>query len=579
MSTDGTATLPLSRGLARAGFGIDLSKPALVLLGLFLCGLVLLPLGWLGWYAITDAEGQPTLANFTRLATDRSFVSPILTTLLIAASVAMLACAVSLPLAWLVARTDMPARRTIRALITASFVTPPFLGAIAWEILAAPNSGILNQWYRWIFDLEAYDHLIDIYTVEGVIFVITCYAFPYVFVLVANALERIPEDLEHASSILGGRAWHTLRRVTLPLVLPSLLAGALVAFLQTMTVFGSPAVLVLPAGFHVVTTKIWSLFQYPPNPHLAAAAALPLLVLTVLLLRVQQALLGRKGYTVVGGRSGNAKLIALGAWWRWAALLFALAIVALPVLLPYTALLKTALVRTASEPLSLDTLTLRNLRFVFLEFSATKLALANTFLLGVAAATLGTLLALVVAYVTGRRLVPGHQILGFLATAPVAIPGIVLGVGLFLAYSRPPIVLYGTLWILLLAFLTIELPAGFQQLRSAFGGLHPEMEDASRILGATRLRALRDITAPLLRTSVLATWCFIFIGVIRELSATIMLTTANTKLVAVIIYDLNESGDLGAISVLGITLLAITLGVVALINRLPVLGRKGLVPS
>jgi iron(III) transport system permease protein len=259
--------------------------------------------------------------------------------------------------------------------------------------------------------------------------------------------------------------------------------------------------------------------------------------------------------------------------------LFALAIVALPVLLPYTALLKTALVRTASEPLSLDTLTLRNLRFVFLEFSATKLALANTFLLGVAAATLGTLLALVVAYVTGRRLVPGHQILGFLATAPVAIPGIVLGVGLFLAYSRPPIVLYGTLWILLLAFLTIELPAGFQQLRSAFGGLHPEMEDASRILGATRLRALRDITAPLLRTSVLATWCFIFIGVIRELSATIMLTTANTKLVAVIIYDLNESGDLGAISVLGITLLAITLGVVALINRLPVLGRKGLVPS
>jgi iron(III) transport system permease protein len=166
-------------------------------------------------------------------------------------------------------------------------------------------------------------------------------------------------------------------------------------------------------------------------------------------------------------------------------------------------------------------------------------------------------------------------VLGFLATAPVAIPGIVLGVGLFLSYTRPPLVLYGTLWILLLGFVTIELPAAYQQLQSALKGLHPEMEEASRILGATRLLSLWQITAPLLRTSVVATWCFIFIGVIRELSAMIMLTTADTKLVSVIIYDLNESGDLGPIAVLGITLLAITFVVVGLANRLPVLGRGG----
>ena len=148
-----------------------------------------------------------------------------------------------------------------------------------------------------------------------------------------------------------------------------------------------------------------------------------------------------------------------------------------------------------------------------------------------------------------------------------------LGVGLFLSYTRPPIVLYGTLWILLLAFLTIELPAGYQQLQAAFRGLHPELEEASRIFGASRLKSLWQITAPLLRASVVATWCFVFIGVIRELSATIMLTTANTKVISVIIYDLNESGDLGAISVLGITLLLITFAVVLVANRLPVLGR------
>jgi iron(III) transport system permease protein len=168
--------------------------------------------------------------------------------------------------------------------------------------------------------------------------------------------------------------------------------------------------------------------------------------------------------------------------------------------------------------------------------------------------------------------VAGYQVLGFLATAPVAIPGIVLGVGLFLSYTRPPFILYGTLWILLIAFVTISLPAAYQQLQAAFRTVHPELEDASRILGATRLRSLYDITAPLLRTGVLATWCFIFVGVIRELSAAIMLFTSETKVVSVLIFDLNESGDLGAIAVLGLIMLVITFAVVILINRIPGFG-------
>jgi iron(III) transport system permease protein len=565
-------TITIQRRALRIGWHLDLSAPLFVLIGGFLCGLVLLPLGWLGWYSVTDANGALSLANFTRLATDPTFVGPYLTALGIAASVAAGASVSAIPLAWLVARTDLPLRGAIRALVTASFVTPPFLGAIAWEILAAPNSGILNQWYRAIFGLDPYEHLFDIYTAEGLVFVMACYSFPYIFVLLTNALDNIPAELEEASAILGGTRPATLRRVTLPMVLPALLAGALVAFLQALTQFGTPAILALPAGFHVITTKIWALFQYPPDPHLAAAAALPLLLLTILLLQGRQWLLGRRNYAVIGGKTGAPRRIGLGIW-RWPALAFALAVLALPILLPYAALIKTAIVRTPSDPLTLDRLTLHNIRFVFLEFSQTRLALWNTVLLGVIAATGGTFLALTVSYVTQRGLVTGHRFLGFLATAPIAIPGIVLGVGLFLSYTRPPLVLYGTLWILLLAFLTIELPAGYQQLQAAFRGLHPELEEAGRIFGATRLRVLWRITAPLLRTSVIATWCFVFIGVIRELSATIMLTTAQTKVVSVIIYDLNESGDLGAISVLGITLLAITFLVVGIATRLPGLGR------
>ena len=564
---------PTSEPRRRARTGrIDALSPLLAAVGLLLCGLILLPLGWLVWYSVTDDNGVLTLGNFTRLAGDPTFARPYLTALGIAAGVAVSACGAALPLAWLVARTDMPWRRSIRSLVTASFVTPPFLGAIAWELLAAPNSGLLNDAARTLFGLGPYEHVFNIYSAGGVVFCIACYAFPLVFVLIANALDNIPGELEDASAILGAGRARTLRRVTLPMVLPALLAGALLSFVQALTQFGTPAILALPAGFHVITTKIWSLFQYPPHTHLAAAASMPLLLMTIAMLRGQQMLLGRRGYTAIGGRSSAPRLVPLGAW-RWPALLFALALLSLPIFLPYAALIKTALVKTPSDPLTLDTLSLRNLKFVFVDFSQTRQALWNTVLLGIVSATAGTALALIVSYATTRRAIVGHRFLGFLATAPVAIPGIVLGVGLFLAYTRPPVVLYGTLWILFVAFLTIELPAGYQQLQAAFRGLHPELEEASRIFGANRLRSLWQITAPLLRTSVIATWCFIFIGVIRELSATIMLTTANTKVVSVIIYDLNESGDLGAISVLGITLLLITFAVVLVANRLPVLGR------
>ena len=550
---------------------LDLSRPILAAFALVLCGLIVLPLSWLVYYSFTDRTGAFTLDNFARLATDPTFIDPLITTVILAVSSALVCGAVAAPMGWLIARTDMPLRRTIRALVTASFVTPPFLGAIAWELLAAPNSGLLNQLYRSVTGAEPDEHLLNIYSLPGLIFVISCYTFPYVFVLVANALDRIPGDLEDASAILGGRTWTTARRVTVPLAMPALLAGLLVAFLQAMTLFGSPAILALPAGFHTMTTKIWSLFQYPPKPELAAAAALPLLVLTVVLLRAEHVIRGRRGYSVVGGRHGDPRLVRLGSL-RWAALAFCFVVLLNPIFLPYGALLNAAFARVASQFLSFDNFTLHNISFVFFELSATKLAFKNTFLLGVAAATIGTVLALVIAYLTTRQAVAGHRALGFLATAPVAIPGIVLGVGLFLSYTRPPFVLYGTLWILLIAFVTINLPAAYQQLQAAFRTVHPELEDASRILGATRLRALREITAPLLRTGVIATWCFIFVGVIRELSAAIMLFTSETKVVSVLIFDLNESGDLGAIAVLGIIMLAITFAIVILVNRVPGFG-------
>ena len=218
---------------------------------------------------------------------------------------------------WLVARTDMPLRRTVRAagdglVRDAAVPRRHRLGAAGRAELAACSTSSTAR----VTGAGADAVLFNIYSLPGLIFVISCYTFPYVFVLVANALDRMPGDLEDASSILGGRTWVTARRITIPLALPALLAGALVAFLQAMTLFGSPAILALPAGFHTMTTKIWSLFQYPPKPELAAAASLPLLVLTVLLLRAEHMILGRRSYAVLGGKNSEPRLVQLG-WLRW----------------------------------------------------------------------------------------------------------------------------------------------------------------------------------------------------------------------------------------------------------------------
>src|SRR5499426_3041382 len=450
---------------------LDLSWPILILFAVLLCVLIVLPMSWLIYYSFVDRTGAFTLGNFKTLVTDPVFVDPLVTTVILATSSSLICCAFAAPMGWLVARTDMPLRRTVRALVTASFVTPPFLGAIAWELLAAPNSGLINQAYRALTGAPQDEYLFNIYSLPGLIFVISCYTFPYVFVLVANSLDRIPGELEDASSILGGRAWITARRVTIPLALPALLAGALVAFLQAMTLFGSPAILALPAGFHTMTTKIWSLFQYPPKPELAAAASLPLLLLTVVLLRAQHAILGRRGYSVVGGKSGDPRRMRLGAL-RWVALGFVFLVLAFPIFLPYAALINAAFSRVASQFIWFDNFTFNNFDFVFFQLSATQLAVKNTFILGILSATIGTILAVVISYVTSRQAISGHRALGFLATAPIAIPGIVLGVGLFLSYARPPFVLYGTLWILLIAFVTIALPAAYQQMQSAFRSVH-----------------------------------------------------------------------------------------------------------
>ena len=543
---------------------MPVSATFVLLLGL----LVLLPMFWLALTSLRDDAKLFTLGNYRQIFTDPSLLKPLFTTLWTSAAVATLCVAVAAPMAWLVSRTDLPAKRTLRMLILASFVTPPFLGAFAWVLLGGPNAGLINQWYYALFGLKAFEAqpLLNIFSAGGMVFVMALYTFPYVFTFAANGLDLIPGELEEASAILGVPAWRTALDVTLPLVTPALLAGFLVAFLQSMTLFGPPAILALPAGIDTMTTKIWSLFQFPPQLGLAAAVSLPLLAIAIVLVKAQSAIMGRRGYAVIGGKTAGTRMLRLGPW-KFPSLALFGSVLGCSIVLPYGVLLRTAFVKNWSAPMGLENLTFDNWRFVFFEFSQTRLALQNTFILGLSAATAGTLLVTIIAYLSVRRLVWGHRYLSFLATAPVAIPGIVLAVGLFLSYTHPPLLLYGTLAIIFLAYVTKEIPVGYQQIGASLKAVHPELEDAGRIFGATRLRTLADITAPLIRNGVVATWILIFIGSIRELSATILLFTARTKTVSVTMFDLRESNDWGPIAVLSVTMLAITFVLIMLINR------------
>ena len=547
--------------------GWDSTLPVWAGASLLLVLLMAFPLGAIFSTSVRNQAGL-TFGNYAEVFTKPAFLTAIRNTIIISFWVGLIAVIVGGLLGWLVTRTDLPWKKTVRALVMASFVTPPFLGAFAWTLLAGPNAGALNKLFRAVTGGDEF--LFNIFTMTGLIFVMALYSFPYVFSMIANVCELISSDLEDAAVILGANKLKTAWTITLPLALPALLSGFIIAFLHSLSLFGAPAILGLPAGIHTITTQIWTLFQYPPRLELAAAFSVPLLLATMVLIGLQKRILGRRGFSTVGGRGGQKRVVKLG-WGRVPVFILVLAILSCSVFLPYWILLKAAFSRAWAMPLDWGNFTVENFSYVLFQYSDTQRAILNTFKLGILTATTGTLLAMLIAYITNRNILRGARYLSFFALAPLVIPGIVLAVGLFIVYTQPPVVLYGTVWILFIAFLTKEMPIGFSQAESTFKSIHVELEDASRILGANRLVSLKDVTAPLARSGLIAAWCFIFIGVIRELSAAILLFAPSSKVISVVIFDLKEEGQVGAISVLGILLLAVSFLIILAVQRL--LGR------
>jgi iron(III) transport system permease protein len=532
-----------------------------------LAAMVLVPLGQLVLASVRDPAGHGlTLANYVTAFSTPEFLRPILNSLVLAASVAVLAVGVGTPLAWLVTRTDLPAAGLVRTLVVAAFVTPEFLGAEAWIFLAAPTSGWLNKWWNALAHQSGTGPF-DIYSLPGAVFTIALYTIPYAFTFVSGALELVPAEVEDASAMLGGGPLRTAFSITLPLVAPAICAAFIMSFLEVLGLFGAPAILLIPARTEVITTQLYQFFQFPQRIELAAAYAVPLLLVTLTLLGMQRRLLGRKSFVVVGGKGGRARKYALGAW-RLPALGLALLPGVFALALPYGALLVTSLSRSWGNGPTPANFTFHWYHWALFENADIRTAIAHSFSYGTVAASLALALGAVAAYVAARRLVPGAAALGALCTAPVVVPGIVLALGLFAAYSRPPFVLYGTAAMLVLAFATRFLPVAFSNLSSLVRGLHPDLENAARSLGASRARVLTGITLPVLRRGLVATWLLVFIPTLRELSAAVFLSTPKTAVITTMLYNYTDEGNFEPVATLGILMMAITLVIVLIVNRL-----------
>ena len=531
--------------------------------------MVLVPLGWLAIASIRNGENTAwTLHNYVTAFGNPIYLRPIWNSLILATSVAVIAVGFGAPVAWLVSRTNMPGRNLVRALIMAAFVTPEFLGAEAWIFLAAPNSGWLNKIWVAIFHTE--HGPLNIYTLWGAIFVIGVYTVPYTFTFVSGALEMLSAEIEDAAATLGAGPLQTAWRITLPIAMPAILGGFIMSFLEAFALFGAPAFLLIPARTQVVTTQLYEFFQYPIQSEVAAAYSMPLLLITIALLYVQRQILGRKTYQLVSGKGGSKRRHDIGRW-GWLALGLALIGPICSLVLPYSALFLTSISRAWGLGPVPGNLTLHWYHWALFENQASRDAIVHSLTYGAAAATIAVVVAGLIGYAVVRKTVRGASILGFICMAPFVVPGIVMAIGFFSAYSRPPIVLYGTAGILIMAFATRFLPIAFSNVTNIVRSVNPELENAARSLGAGRLEALRTITVPLLRRGFLASWLLVFIPALRELSSAIFLSSPQTAVMTTLIYDFSDSGNYEAVATMGIMMMIITFIVVVIAYRL--LGR------
>ena len=512
--------------------------------------LVLYPLAILLVGSIrTDLPMRPgtfTLDNFITLFADPANRTAILNTIVSSGLATIVAVVMGTGLAWITSRTATPFRRFFENAFVVPYYLSPFIGAIAWTLLANPRVGFLNSFFTdWLgFD----DAPFNIYSLAGLVFVMALYYSPITFLFVAGALRSMDPSLEEASRIHGGGPVGTTLRITLPAVAPAITSSALLVFLNAAGQFGIPAVIGIPAHYDVITTRIWvGLGYFPPKYTEAAAFSVVLLAFSTIIVFIQQRLLARKSFATVTGKGFRPALLQLNTPARAITLTLCILYLLMSMVLPYSVLAYTSFQPYLNFDFDPTQWTLDQYVQLWHNTQTTR-ATINSLVLGIGGATLTIFFALIVSYVVVRTRAPGRQWLSYLATYPAGVPAVVFAVALLWGYIFLPVPIYGTIWMLLIAYVAHYIPFGVRAATSGLAQVSPELEESSRIHGESWAGTIRKIVVPLLKPALTIGWILLFVEFIRSLSLSILLYTQDSVVMPVVVFELYETGAYPALA-------------------------------
>ena len=495
-----------------------------------------------GYQDVLTRESLITLLNTIGIALAKTVPSLILAVLL----------------AWILARTDTPFRGILEVLVTLPFFIPPILTAMAWGMLGNPQVGLLNQLYQWITGSTRSP--INVYSYAGMVWHMMQYSVPFLFLLIVDAFRAMDPSLEEAARMCGASRWRTFRTVTLQLMLPALTSAAILSFIRGIENFESPLFFGMPAGIHVITTEIYDSINQrsPPQYQYATAASFVIMALLFLVVVLQWWLLRGRSFVTVSGKGYSPAVIKLGKW-RWATFAFCVLFFVVTVVLPVGQLLIGSFFKFFGF-YQWDMLTLDHYREVFGSSEFWR-GFGNTMLLGLIGATLTMVLGGAVAYISVRTKWRGRSLIDAMAWLPWMMPGIVLGVGFLWGFALLPhaIPIYGTIWALLLAYISLGTPLSVRVMSSAYAQLSFDLEECSRVHGASWLQTMWRIMIALAWPSFAVGWVLIFFGIMRELSASVLLYSVGSEVLSVVLLKLWANGNAEQVSVIGLMMVVLVI--------------------
>ena len=547
-------------------YNIDIKWIVILIVVAFLVIFEVIPLSYLLIRSLFP-KGSFSLESFKRVYTYDLNWTALINTLVISGLTTLFGVILAFPLAFLVGRTDMYGKKFFRTLFVTTYMVPPYVGAMAWLRLLNPNAGVLNKFLMQMFNLSKAPF--NIYTVGGIVWVLTCFYYPYAFITISRAMEKMDPSLEEASKISGASPLKTLMTITIPMMTPSIIAAGLLVFVASASAFGIPSIIGAPGQIYTVTTRIIDFVHIGSDEGLndAMVLAVFLMVIANIVLYITTFVIGKRQYITMSGKSTRPNIVELGKW-RMPITVIISIFSFFVVILPFVTVALTSFTVNMGKPISLSNMSMSAWNKVFSRasiLSSTK----NSIIAGLAAAFFGIMISCIMAYLLQRTNVKGKRIPDFLITLGSGTPSVTIALALIISMSgKFKINIYNTLTIMIIAYMIKYMLMGMRTVVSAMSQVHPSLEEAAQISGANWLRMLKDVTVPLIGASIVAGFFLIFMPSFYELTMSTLLYSSNTKTIGYELYIYQTYHSQQVASALATAILLFVIIINYLLNKL-----------